>query len=340
MPKHIDTEHKPQLLPPTKVTVVLRPHAVQEHAAGLEAHLQDATLFIPEMNISTNESLSVLERVSQGELNPVLAVAMLGISDTMRGHLLGVLQLLHNSQIEVALADISADDELNLALESTEHRSVYAAELEPTLQNLLKNLQTYHNLQSEREDRMVESLLQQLQKNPQEHNIVMTLGSMHTSIVEKLRQQAALFSQLTVEVDADTSRVSKYEYEVLAQIASGEEVTQESLLRTLLEKLISDSSIRGQLEQVFSDPIEAEQWIKDAVAQFSVEEITALYTSSVASYTAKEQAGEMIVIGEAFSMLGMVVGEALTKPGGLFEQKGIVVPEPEIGDEDLYDPYV
>jgi len=340
MPKKPDTEHQPQLLPPTKVVVMFRPHATQEHVDGLEQHLQSATLFVPEMNISTAESIQVLERVSAGEQHPVMAVAMLGVADTMRGHLLGVLQVLHNSQVKVALADITAEDSLNIALEASEHQNIYAAELEQTLQNLLENLQNYHQLQSEREDRIVENLLQQLQANPQEQTIVMTLGSMHAPIVEKLRQQAGQFAELTVEVDADNSPESSYQHQVLKQIANGEKVPQESLLRTLLEKLITDSAIRGQLDQAFTDPIEAERWIKDAVAQFTVDEIRDLYSTSVTSYTAKEQAGEMIVVGKFFSMLSMVVGDALTQSGGLFEQKGIAIPKPSIDEDEMYDPYV
>lgn len=342
------------LLPPTSIKIILSPHTAAEHATGLQQHLSANTLFIPELSGWDDHTVELLRQVAMGEVPPVYASVWINGEESRTKHF--IIQLakeLHNTQTQVLLVDTQKQDANHQAFDAHQMGIAYASEFTTTLERARLHLAEYLELQNQREWLMVERLLAGLKKTPAEaHQIVMTLGSFHTGIVEKLQQKSNLFSSLEIDAVAPFANLElpSFEDEALELVKTNQPVSDELVARIVLERLMLGGQLEKQLYEVFKDGVKITEYVKSLVAQFSSAEIEAFYQSLVTQYQQQVSDGEFMAIGDDESgeegdvLLGLnwLASEMLlgtSEEPGLLATKGIKVPKQSEHDRyrDLYD---
>ena len=172
---------------------------------------------------------------------------------------------------------------------------------------------------------MVEKLLQILKEN-HHSKVVLTLGSSHAGIVEKLQAKSANFASLEVEAISSVNDQQMNSIRDVAEnnIRSNQEISNDLAARMVLAELLENSPLRDQLKQVYENPLQIQDWVRQAVEQFSAEEIGVFYNQLISDFQVKLDNNQFHVIGsDPYEVLGMVSETELRK---LLASKNIELP--------------
>ena len=263
------------------------PHSTAEHAAGLEARIREADIYIPELMGWDNKSLRLFQQVADGKVDYSQAM------DRSRGWQGGYgefreaqFNALHKSGVRVALIDIPAGHEL----EKYEREEMYQEfaigdTFDETIANIKEHMQAEAEFTKRREDYMLEQLQPTVQKvidaNPalkqkDKVNVLLSLGSYHTRVYHEVKR-SGVESQRTF-YDPRTI-VSNSSGEMQRSFAFNKDVSDELAAHVLFESLFL-KSLGNNLYDRFGDHITVSLIARKLGSQFTVDDMRAIFNDS------------------------------------------------------------
>lgn len=298
-------EHKELPCPPLDVTIVFGPHETAADALAIAPHLQHADVYLPEIHGWDENTIRLLNAVSQGSLTPEAALQE-QLTDTddldtvskMTDFWLQVYRNIAGTKIPVACADMPFGHSLVGRQNHLIELGVqWDAEFAATLKAARQYIQQVVECTTAREQYIAEHIKQavaqlvavdaQLQARAESGTlkVVLSLGEEHARMIDVVHElwekegwsaPRAISSETSVH-NRQPTLLSTAEQQLLA----GQELSDEHVAWVLLEQVLLRHSLMYDLVQTMGSEVGGEVAARYIAEQFNLEEIEELFVQAV-----------------------------------------------------------
>jgi len=188
-----------QLWPKISIHILYAPHATERDVEPIREKFIVADIYIPEAEGWTNDQLQAFRMVSEGEITPAQLFQSQGLRRVDAQHFYASLEMVRNSHKPIIFIDVPREHKNVEAFFKWEKESIRVhGSFDDQLQRVKDWVKEKAEMEKEREDYMRSMLPIKIKEILNEYpdikrrdslNILVALGSQHTRLYSKLKQE-------------------------------------------------------------------------------------------------------------------------------------------------------